>query len=224
MSVQDSTAKAALAALDVASPALAAPSRAQLALKRAFDLTAAVVLLALLWPLMGAIALWVKYDSPGPVLFRQRRGGRNGRVFSILKFRTMKVLEDGDVITQAHSDDRRVTRAGRHLRRTSLDELPQLINVIRGDMSLVGPRPHALAHDRFFGAVIRNYRARMHVKPGITGWAQVHGFRGATPNLEDMRGRVAHDLWYVRNQNFALDLNILLRTAHVVLQGRNAGR
>jgi undecaprenyl-phosphate galactose phosphotransferase/putative colanic acid biosynthesis UDP-glucose lipid carrier transferase len=224
VSVQESTAKAALAALEVAAPEFVSPSWGLRVLKRAFDVVAAAALLLVLLPFMAAIALWIKSDSRGPVLFRQRRGGRDGCAFSILKFRTMKVLEDGEVIAQAKSNDRRITRAGRFLRRTGFDELPQLVNVIRGEMSLVGPRPHALAHDRLYGAVIRDYRQRMRVKPGVTGWAQVHGFRGATPDIEDMRGRVAHDLWYVRNQSFALDLVILLRTACMAFGRRHAKR
>ena len=192
------------------------------AAKRLLDLCLAISLLFLLAPFLAAIAFWVWLDSPGPVLFRQRRLGLNGAPFGILKFRTMNVLEDGDRVTQASERDTRVTHAGRFLRKTSLDELPQLINVIKGEMSLVGPRPHAIAHDRFYATVIRDYRERQNVKPGITGWAQVNGFRGETPAVEMMRRRVECDVWYVRHCSLALDLKILLRTAHVVLQRRNA--
>jgi lipopolysaccharide/colanic/teichoic acid biosynthesis glycosyltransferase len=134
----------------------------------------------------------------------------------------MHVLEDGDQVAQASRDDARVTRAGGFLRQTSLDELPQLLNVIRGEMSLVGPRPHAIAHDRHYGAIIRDYRARQSVKPGITGWAQVNGFRGETPTVDIMRGRIECDVWYARHCSVLLDLKILLLTVGVVLNRRNA--
>ena len=192
------------------------------ACKRALDLGIAIPLLFLLAPVLVGIALWVWLDSPGPVLFRQRRLGLNGRPFHIFKFRTMTVLEDGDRIVQAHRNDARITRVGAILRKTSLDELPQLINVIKGEMSLVGPRPHALAHDRLYATVIRNYQQRQQVKPGITGWAQVNGFRGETPTVEAMMRRIEFDLWYANNHSIALDFQILLRTARVVLVQRNA--
>ena len=134
----------------------------------------------------------------------------------------MKVLEDGRVIHQACQNDTRVTRIGRFLRATSIDELPQLINVLHGQMSLVGPRPHALAHDDNYSMQIANYAYRQHVKPGVTGWAQVNGFRGETSTLALMEQRVAHDLWYVKNWSFWLDLRIITRTAFEVLRGRNA--
>jgi exopolysaccharide biosynthesis polyprenyl glycosylphosphotransferase len=190
--------------------------------KRTIDLSVAVPALLLFAPCMVAIALWVALDSRGPVLFRQRRLGMGGRPFRILKFRTMTVLEDGEIVTQARKNDARVTRAGRFLRQTSLDELPQLINVIKGEMSLVGPRPHAIAHDRYFAAVITNYELRQRVKPGITGWAQVNGFRGRTPTTEAMLQRVTLDLWYARHWHPLLDLKILLRTARLVLGKENA--
>ncbi len=190
-------------------------------LKRALDLAVALALLCLLAPVMAVIALWIRHDSAGPALFRQRRLGHFGKPFRILKFRTMTVLEDGEIITQVREGDARVTRAGRWLRRTSLDELPQLINVIKGEMSLVGPRPHAVAHDMFYASVIGNYGRRQDVKPGITGWAQVNGFRGETPTVESMRQRVDFDIWYADNATFAVDLKILWRTAHVVMQQTN---
>jgi exopolysaccharide biosynthesis polyprenyl glycosylphosphotransferase len=192
------------------------------ALKRALDLAVAFPLLCLLAPLIVAIAFWIRLDSPGPVFFFQRRLGYRGKQFRILKFRTMTVLEDGEAVTQVRQDDPRVTRAGRWLRRTSLDELPQLFNVIKGEMSLVGPRPHAVVHDMLFGSVIGNYERRQEVKPGITGWAQVNGFRGETPTVDSMRERVARDIWYVDHASFALDLKILLRTAAVVMHQTNA--
>ncbi len=209
-------------ALDFAGISLDASGRDFGAWKRAIDLGVAIPALLLLAPLMAAIALWVVLDSRGPVLFRQRRLGLGGQPFRILKFRTMTVLEDGEIVTQAHKNDARVTRAGSFLRRTSLDELPQLINVIKGEMSLVGPRPHAIAHDKYFAALIANYELRSRVKPGITGWAQVNGFRGETLTTEAIRQRVTLDLWYARHWHPVLDLKILLRTARVVLQQESA--
>jgi undecaprenyl-phosphate galactose phosphotransferase/putative colanic acid biosynthesis UDP-glucose lipid carrier transferase len=161
-------------------------------------------------------------DSAGPVLFRQRRRGFNGRVFTIYKFRTMHVLEDGDVIVPAARDDVRTTRIGRALRRTSIDELPQLLNVLKGEMSLVGPRPHAVAHDDGFGKLIGNYAYRQHVKPGITGWAQVNGFRGGTPQIELMQQRIALDLWYIKHWSIWLDIRIALLTCSELLRRQDA--
>ena len=191
-------------------------------LKRTLDLMVAVPLLLILTPVLLVLALWIKLDSKGPVFFRQARHGLNGRAFDILKFRSMHVLENGDEIAQAVKDDPRVTRAGSVMRQTSLDELPQLLNVIKGEMSLVGPRPHAVAHDRLYGALIPGYLVRQSVKPGITGWAQVHGLRGATPTAESMRARVEHDIWYARNRRLLLDIEIILRTFGEVVRGRNA--
>jgi len=145
-----------------------------------------------------------------------------GRPFMILKFRSMTVLEDGDTVVQASKDDARTTRVGRFLRKTSLDELPQLFNVLKGEMSLVGPRPHAMAHDRHYGAIIDHYAFRQRVKPGITGWAQVSGHRGPTPTIETMQARVHHDVWYAQRVNVALDLRILMATPFAILGQRNA--
>jgi undecaprenyl-phosphate galactose phosphotransferase/putative colanic acid biosynthesis UDP-glucose lipid carrier transferase len=181
-------------------------------LKRAFDLVVATGMIVLLSPLMLITALLIKLDSRGPVLFRQKRNGFNGRVFSIYKFRTMRVLEDGDTIRQATRDDPRVTRLGRWLRRTSIDELPQLLNVLSGDMSVVGPRPHAVAHNNEYQALVSNYAFRHHVKPGITGWAQVNGFRGQTQTVDLMAKRVEYDLWYINHWSLWLDLRIILKT------------
>jgi Undecaprenyl-phosphate glucose phosphotransferase len=192
------------------------------AAKRAFDMTVATAGLLAIAPFLLVVSLAVWIDSPGPVLFRQARGGFNGRAFQILKFRTMRVMEDGPMITQATSNDCRLTRIGRWLRRSSVDELPQLINVLRGDMSLVGPRPHALAHDAQYSSLISNYPYRHHVKPGITGWAQVNGFRGETATVGLMKQRVDLDLWYVTNWSFWLDLQILFWTVLEVLRTRNA--
>ena len=173
------------------------------------DLVLGGAMLVVLAPLLAAVTLLIKVDSPGPVIFRQRRKGFNGREFNIYKFRTMNVLENGPIIHQAKRNDPRVTRVGRILRAASIDELPQLFNVLQGDMSLVGPRPHAVAHDNGYEKLIANYAFRQHVKPGLTGWAQIHGFRGETPQLELMEQRVALDVWYIRSWSFWLDLRIV---------------
>ena len=187
--------------------------------KRLLDVVLSSLLLAFCLPFGLLLALLIRLDSPGPALFRQQRVGYNGRPFRILKFRTMHVLEDGPTVIQARSRDPRVTRVGRILRSMSLDELPQLVNVLAGDMSLVGPRPHAAAHDVYYGERIRNYAYRRRVRPGITGWAQIHGARGATPNLSDMQARVDLDAWYVDHGSLALDLVILARTPVEILRG-----
>jgi putative colanic acid biosynthesis UDP-glucose lipid carrier transferase len=178
--------------------------------------------LLILWPILSLTAILVRLDSPGPVFFRQTRLGLRGRPFYILKFRTMSVLEDGEHVVQATHNDPRVTRMGRILRKTSIDELPQLINVLRGEMSLVGPRPHARAHDEYYAQRIANYALRQQVKPGITGWAQINGFRGETPTVNAMRKRILCDLWYVQNFGLLLDLKILLCTPFELLRQRNA--
>lgn len=192
------------------------------AAKRLVDLLGAGLALVMLAPLLALVAVLIKLDSPGPVLFRQKRCGFNGRSFAICKFRSMRVLEDGPSIIQAGPADSRVTRLGKWLRRTSIDELPQLFNVLAGSMSLVGPRPHAVAHDNQFDKLIRKYAFRQRVKPGLTGWAQIHGCRGPTPNTELIERRVEYDLWYIDNWSLRLDLLILIRTPFEVLRGRNA--
>jgi undecaprenyl-phosphate galactose phosphotransferase/putative colanic acid biosynthesis UDP-glucose lipid carrier transferase len=192
------------------------------AIKRAIDIVIAATVLLILAPALLVIAAIVKLDSPGPVFFRQRRNGYRGREFRILKFRTMSVLEDGDAVMQARRDDQRVTRVGRLLRKTSFDELPQLLNILRGEMSLVGPRPHAVAHDELYAKLIENYELRQHVKPGVTGWAQVNGLRGETPTVDLMFRRIEFDLWYASNSSVALDLQILARTLFTVLRQVNA--
>ena len=189
--------------------------------KRIFDILLAGLALAIFSPLLMLTGVAVKLDSPGPVIFRQRRRGFNGREFAIYKFRTMTVLEDGDMIRQAQRGDARVTWLGRLLRASSIDELPQLINVLTGEMSLVGPRPHALVHDDEYGRLIDNYIFRHHVKPGITGWAQIHGFRGET-DVALMERRIQLDLWYINNWSLWLDLRIIARTGIEVLRSRNA--
>jgi lipopolysaccharide/colanic/teichoic acid biosynthesis glycosyltransferase len=180
-------------------------------LKRLFDITASLAGLLVLLPLFCLVALIVRLETPGPVLFRQRRAGVDGRVFQIYKFRSMRVLEDGETVTQASATDDRVTRFGAFLRRSCIDELPQLLNVIKGDMSLVGPRPHALAHDVYYSALIPEYSARLLVRPGIAGLAQVSGYRGATPTVESMAGRVKLDLEYIATWSLKQDMQILLR-------------
>lgn len=197
-------------------------TRMEQAIKRLFDIVAAGSILVILAPLMLVTAILVKLDSPGPAIFRQRRNGFNGREFRIYKFRTMTVLEDGPTVAQASKTDGRVTRIGRVLRRYSIDELPQLWNVLSGEMSLVGPRPHAIVHDDEYGAQIINYAFRHHVKPGITGWAQVNGYRGGTPRLEQMKRRIDLDLWYINNWSIGLDMRILLRTCFETFRASNA--
>jgi Undecaprenyl-phosphate glucose phosphotransferase len=192
------------------------------ALKRWMDVAISGTALVLLSPLFAALALLIKWDSRGPVFFRQRRRGYNTAEFQIWKFRTMTTLDDGDIVKQATENDCRVTAVGRLLRRTSLDELPQLINVLKGEMSLVGPRPHAVAHDRFFERRIAEYPRRLNVKPGITGWAQVNGFRGPTKTDDAMRQRVDYDLYYIDNCSIGFDFYILLLTLISPKANRNA--
>jgi putative colanic acid biosynthesis UDP-glucose lipid carrier transferase len=191
-------------------------------LKRALDLSIAIPLVVIFAPFLALITLLIVLDSRGPAIFRQRRLGLDGRPFDIFKFRTMHVLENGDNVVQVRRNDPRVTRFGHWLRRTSIDELPQLFNVIYGEMSLVGPRPHAVVHDRHFGALIEGYELRQRAKPGITGWAQIHGLRGETPTLEAMRLRVLYDNWYARHADVRLDLQILLRTPRELLRQKNS--
>lgn len=175
--------------------------------------------IVVLSPVLALIALAIKLDSPGPVFFRQRRYGQNNLVFRIFKFRTMHVAEDGQHVTQATRGDDRVTRVGRLLRASSLDEVPQLFNVLRGDMSIVGPRPHALIHDKLFEEHLDLFSRRRRVQPGMTGWAQVNGYRGETRTTEDVRARLDHDLYYIENWSIWLDVEIIFRTVLVVLRG-----
>ena len=190
--------------------------------KRASDIVSSILILALISPLLLAIAIGVKLSSPGPILFKQRRYGLDGRKIVVYKFRSMTVAEDGDIVRQATRNDSRITRFGAFLRRTSLDELPQFINVLQGRMSVVGPRPHAVAHNEMYRKLIRGYMIRHKVRPGITGLAQVRGFRGETDTVEKMKARIEHDLQYLRNWSLLLDLQIILKTIVVVLGGRNA--
>ncbi len=190
--------------------------------KRVSDIVLATLILTAISPLMAAIALGVKLSSPGPVLFRQRRYGLDGREIVVYKFRTMTVMEDGEVVKQATKNDCRVTPFGAFLRRTSLDELPQFINVLQGRMSIVGPRPHAVAHNETYRKLVKSYMVRHKVRPGITGWAQVNGLRGETETVEKMKARIEYDLDYLRHWSLKLDLAIIWRTLFVVLKSRNA--
>jgi Undecaprenyl-phosphate glucose phosphotransferase len=181
--------------------------------KRAFDNVAAIAMLAVLWPLLLIVAILIKIDSPGPVLFRQTRHGFNNEPIGVLKFRSMTTFDDSrDQFRQAVRNDSRITRVGRFIRRTNIDELPQLLNVLKGEMSMVGPRPHAVAHNEMFAGQIDRMHRRHIVKPGITGWAQVNGLRGETDTLEKMQLRIEHDLYYIDNWSFMLDVKILIMT------------
>lgn len=179
--------------------------------KRLFDIGFSIAVLAVIWPLLIIVALAIKVESKGPVIFKQRREGKNRKVFMIYKFRSMKVHEEQGV-TQASKNDKRITRIGAFIRKTSIDELPQFVNVLLGDMSLVGPRPHAIAHNDYYRKKIDGYSIREKVKPGITGWAQVQGFRGETDTLEKMNARVILDSWYVENRSLAIDVKIVFMT------------
>ena len=191
-------------------------------IKRVSDVVLSIGILALIWPLLLVLALAVKLSSPGPILFRQRRYGIDGHEIVVYKFRTMTVCEDGDRIVQARRNDGRVTRIGRFMRATSLDELPQFFNVLQGGMSVVGPRPHAVAHNEQYRKLISGYMLRHKVKPGITGWAQVNGLRGETEDVDKMKARVHYDLDYLRNWSLWLDLWIVVRTAFGGFFGRSA--
>ena len=205
--------------LTLARPPLSALEQAA---KRALDLVCATTGLIVLAPLLALIALLIKLESPGPVLFRQRRAGFNQEIFRIIKFRTMSCIEDGEKLRQARKNDPRITRLGRLLRATNLDELPQLWNVIRGEMSIVGPRPHALIHDHEFEQRVAAYARRHNVKPGITGWAQVQGHRGPTDTDAKIKARVEHDLYYIDNWSLAFDIQIMALTLFTARAFQNA--
>jgi len=190
--------------------------------KRVSDVVLACLALLLMWPVMLATAVAVKLSSPGPVLFKQHRYGLNGEEILVYKFRSMTVCEDGPVIAQASTRDRRVTPVGAFLRRTSLDELPQVLNVLEGKMSFVGPRPHAVAHNEEYRKLISGYMIRHKIRPGITGWAQVNGLRGETSTVDKMQARVQYDLDYLKNWSLSLDMQIIARTVLTVLHGGNA--
>lgn len=191
-------------------------------LKRFEDVVVSSLILVMISPVMMAIAAAIKLTSPGPVFFKQRRYGARGDEIMVWKFRTMTVLEDGDVIRQASKNDARVTKVGAFLRRTSLDELPQFINVLQGTMSIVGPRPHATAHNEYYRNLIPGYMLRHKVKPGITGWAQINGYRGETDTLEKMEKRVEYDLRYIKNWSFWFDIKIIFATVFKGFVDKNA--
>jgi Undecaprenyl-phosphate glucose phosphotransferase len=190
--------------------------------KRILDVILAAIALAILSPLFALAAIMIKLDSTGPVFFRQRRNGFNNRDFQILKFRTMHIMEDGQDVRQASRKDSRVTRVGAFLRRSSIDEIPQLINVLRGEMSLVGPRPHAVSHNATWAELVEDYALRHHIKPGITGLAQVNGFRGRCDTCEHIKMRVHYDLEYINRWSIWLDLQIILKTMCVFFFQRSA--
>lgn len=214
-----SSARQRVLAIEIQRAPLSAPERF---VKRAMDLVIASLALVFFLPIMALTAIAIRLDSPGPVIFRQFRKGFNGKQFMMLKFRTMTVQENDSAVVQATRDDPRVTSIGRLLRSASIDELPQLFNVLKGEMSLIGPRPHALAHDHYFETVLSAYAFRHHVKPGMTGWAQCNGARGGTPTIEHISERVKLDLWYINNWSLWLDIQILIKTFFEVLRKRNA--
>lgn len=191
-------------------------------IKRLSDIVIAGVLLCLISPLMIAVAIGVKFSSPGPILFRQRRYGLDGQEIIVYKFRSMRVTEDGATVTQATLNDKRVTTFGQLIRKTSLDELPQFLNVLQGRMSVVGPRPHAVTHNEMYRKLIKGYMIRHKVKPGITGWAQVNGYRGETKTIESMKNRIDYDLEYLKKWSLSLDIRIILKTILLVFKDSKA--
>jgi len=205
-------------AFQVQKQSLSFPERV---MKRTLDIVVAATALVTLLPILAIVSIAIKLDSKGPILFVQRRRGYGDAPFAILKFRSMTVLEDSDHVVQASRFDSRVTRVGKVIRATSIDELPQFWNVLRGDMSLVGPRPHALAHDARYDQLLERYPLRRHVKPGLTGWAQINGLRGETSTVDRMEMRIEYDLWYIHNWTIWLDLKIILKTMPLFL-GHNS--
>jgi putative colanic acid biosysnthesis UDP-glucose lipid carrier transferase len=192
------------------------------AIKRSSDVVLSSVILLCLLPVLFVISAAIRTTSSGPVIFKQRRYGQDGQEIVVYKFRTMTVAEDGPQVQQAQRNDKRVTRVGAFLRKTSLDELPQFFNVLQGRMSVVGPRPHAVAHNELYRKLIKGYMVRHKVKPGITGWAQVNGYRGETDTLDKMQGRINYDLDYLRNWSLKLDLLIILKTIRLVFKDQSA--
>jgi len=190
--------------------------------KRAFDILFALVALLLFLPLMLTIGVLVRLETPGPALFRQRRTGLNGQIFTVFKFRTMSVAEDGDAIRQATRGDARVTPLGAVLRKFSIDELPQFLNVLRGEMSVIGPRPHAVAHDESWGRQVETYNLRFRARPGLTGYAAICGFRGEVKDLQAIVDRVGSDNEYIDTWSFALDLKIAWRTLPLIFTDTRA--
>jgi putative colanic acid biosynthesis UDP-glucose lipid carrier transferase len=191
-------------------------------LKRIEDIIISVLMGVVLSPVIALAAIAIKLDSPGPIFFKQRRYGLDGKEILVWKFRSMEVTEDGDDILQASRSDSRVTKIGALIRKYSIDELPQLINVLNGTMSLVGPRPHAVAHNEYYRDKVHGYMGRHKIRPGITGWAQINGCRGETEVIEKMQRRIRYDLEYIQNWSIALDIRILLKTLYTVLRDRNA--
>lgn len=191
-------------------------------IKRGSDIVLSILILALISPLLMAIALCIKLTSPGPAIFKQRRYGLDGHEIVVYKFRSMVTMDDGDTVKQAEKADQRITPLGAFLRKTSLDELPQFFNVLQGRMSIVGPRPHAVAHNEMYRKLIKGYMLRHKVQPGISGWAQVNGCRGETETLDKMKARIDCDLEYLRHWSLRLDLYIIAKTIWVVLKGENA--
>ena len=190
--------------------------------KRISDMVIASIILVLISPILLAVAIGVKLSSPGPVIFRQKRNGLDGNEITVYKFRSMTTQDNGPVVKQATKGDARITPFGAFIRRTSLDELPQFLNVLQGRMSIVGPRPHAVAHNEMYRELIKAYMVRHKVKPGITGWAQVNGFRGETDTVDKMQARVEYDLEYLRNWSLSLDVQIIIRTVRMMFFDRNA--
>lgn len=195
---------------------------AESASKRSFDVCVALFALLLLAPLFALVALGIMIEDGGPVLFRQRRTGLHGNIFTVLKFRSMRVAEDAGEVRQASKSDSRVTRIGAVIRALSIDELPQLYNVLRGDMSLVGPRPHALGHDETWGRAVPAYRHRFRTRPGLTGYAQVCGYRGEIREITDIARRTEADNYYIDNWSMKLELTIVLRTLPLLFHDPNA--
>jgi putative colanic acid biosynthesis UDP-glucose lipid carrier transferase len=191
-------------------------------IKRGSDIVLSILILLLISPIMIIISLCIMFTSPGAIIFQQRRYGLNGEKILVSKFRSMTVCEDGDTIQQAQKNDSRITPVGAFLRKTSLDELPQFFNVLQGRMSIVGPRPHAVAHNELYRTMIKGYMVRHKVKPGITGWAQVNGWRGETDTLDKMKNRIDYDLAYLQNWSLALDLYIIFKTVTVVIKDKHA--
>lgn len=213
VSIQDRPFPALSTVFPAADGVGAPPALESISVKRVLDVTLALIALLLSLPLLALIAVVVVLDSEGPAIFHQRRIGQHGKVFNIYKFRTMHVLEDGANVMQATRNDFRTTSVGRFLRRFSIDELPQLLNVMKGEMSLVGPRPHAVAHDQYYSQTVPSYVLRFYCKPGITGLAQINGFRGEVRDIPHMEERIARDLEYIENWSLALDARILFITA-----------
>jgi len=198
------------------------PLKDEVSSKRIVDIVLSSLILMLIWPVLLLITIAIKLTSSGPVLFKQKRNGQYGKTIDVWKFRSMKVCENGEHIIQAQKNDSRITRLGSFLRRTSLDELPQFFNVLQGQMSIVGPRPHAIAHNRYYQSRIPNYNLRHQIKPGITGWAQINGWRGETDTLDKMEKRIEYDLEYVGKQNFFFDLKIIIMTVLMGFYHKNA--